>query len=447
MSEHHSIVQLGWVRNPESAVLPFLLGDASFILSISWDIQEYWLNPEKVTRLSGLLARFDGRLCCAISDKDDVMLQFGKLSACDSLEQLADNIAMPLIFLDQPLVLEPVDVPKPWGREIWFTGMEARGVSCAEGIPLPWIMSFSPLHLTGGPWTEPILLKILDPLAEEVFGDLYFEMHENKQEVYVVTHVDPAAWPEGEGCIKLGFDPSVVKTYESPESFLNAYKAAVLEYRGIRQTIDGLLDLQRTTLSLSKSEPVPLDTLKSWLSKVPQALIDEEHKKRRHMDRFTYMNRLKPGDVIKVPTLVPHSLQHGVRVIEFQSPHYERYILSFAQKVLTQDHWDTEEALKKAKLIFATEEVKVLQEKEDCRVEQLVMFDSFQAIRIMLEPEAVYELSPGTYAIAIGISGEAICGPKQLLPEQALYIPACSLPLSISCKEKSCLLIAQPITR
>jgi hypothetical protein len=35
-----------------------------------------------------------------------------------------------------------------------------------------------------------ILLKTLNPVADDVIGDLYYEMHEEKWEVYVVTEID-----------------------------------------------------------------------------------------------------------------------------------------------------------------------------------------------------------------------------------------------------------------
>ena len=63
------------------------------------------------------------------------------------------------------------------------------------------------------------------------------------------------------------------------------------------------------------------------------------------MDGFTSIKELRLGDVIKVPTWTPHSPQHGIRVIEFQTPTYERYIISFEQRVLTQEHWDSEHAI------------------------------------------------------------------------------------------------------
>ena len=36
---------------------------------------------------------------------------------------------------------------------------------------------------------------------------------------------------------------------------------------------------------------------------------------------FTDERALEVGDVIRVPTWVPHSLQQGVRVVEFQTPY------------------------------------------------------------------------------------------------------------------------------
>lgn len=67
---------------------------------------------------------------------------------------------------------------KPWGREIWFSGIEARGesgVDCAgEHQPLSLV-----LEKLGR--DEPVtLLKRLVPST----GNLYVEVHRTKHEVY-----------------------------------------------------------------------------------------------------------------------------------------------------------------------------------------------------------------------------------------------------------------------
>ena len=92
---------------------------------------------------------------------------------------------LPVLNLSAPLLLQTVSISKPWGREIWYTGIEERGVSrVTDGLfsaPLSWVLSVAPEHLVANCERQINLLKILDPLAEEVYGDLYFELHEEKQ--------------------------------------------------------------------------------------------------------------------------------------------------------------------------------------------------------------------------------------------------------------------------
>ena len=64
------------------------------------------------------------------------------------------------IDLTQPVRLESVDIAKPWGREIWFTGMEARGESLAvtptgERLPLSAYLAVDPSATCAD---QPVLL-------------------------------------------------------------------------------------------------------------------------------------------------------------------------------------------------------------------------------------------------------------------------------------------------
>jgi hypothetical protein len=163
------------------------------------------------------------------------------------------------------------------------------------------------------------LLKILDPSSTPVLGDLYFELHEEKREVYVVTHIDREAWPDGVGYIRYGFAPERVGQFANEAEFRSAYLAAVQAYESVRRALDSLPEGAEPDRELLALEPVL----------------------REGMNSFTGLRALRVGDVVEVPLLVPHALLHGVRTVEFQTPTYERKILSFAQKVLTQDHWDT----------------------------------------------------------------------------------------------------------
>lgn len=331
-----------------------------------------------------------------------------------SLATFAANNRVPWLCFSEPLRLAPVHIAKPWGQEIWYTGIEARGQSAvtAQGFftPLPWALGLLPDTLASGRDRSLILLKILDPLAEEVYGDLYFELHEQKQEVYVVTRIDERAWPEGEGAIRLGFAPDLRAQYPDDDAFKQAYLAAVSDYRHIRNKIDQQLDQCRRAAGIDLSAPVDAQTLLVWQQEIPGELRQEELRKRHRMDQFSALQPLRPGDVVKVPCRVPHALQHGVRTVEFQTPVYERKILSFAQKVLTQADWDTQVALDDIVLDeYVPPTLEVLCKTERLLVERVVMFDDFEVQRWYLSANLSTLLdTKEDYALLMLISGNMV---------------------------------------
>lgn len=303
------------------------------------------------------------------------------------------------VALDRPQRLESVQVNKPWGREIWFSGIEARGesgvVTGAGVLPLSHYLALAPRRLTG--LAPVILLKVLDPNPQPVIGDLYFEVHEEKREVYVVTHVDPTAWPDGSGRIRFGMNQALRRRYADDAAFRRAYLAAVRDYEQVRRAID-------TGEAVAPGHEAGL---------------------RAAMDAFTSLETLRVGDVVVVPNWLPHSLQHGVRVVEFQTPTYERYILSFAQRVLTQEHWDTADALARIRL-DRPPPPRFQQVGND--VEQIVAFDDFGVWRIRLAPGASQQLPshPG-YAMCMVVGGRVDVGGLELCAEQAAFVPGSAL--------------------
>lgn len=301
---------------------------------------------------------------------------------------------------NQPVQLLPVHIPKPWGQEIWYSGMEVRGESQValdgQNIDLSDYLARHPDAIHDQPL---LLLKVLDPKPQAVTGDLYFEVHEQKQEVYVVTHIDPEAWPDGHGQIRFGMNQSVRQRYQDDDAFRSAYRSAVGEYEQIRRQIDALRDQQ---------------------AEVEQPLIDAEAQAREVMDGFTALRALAVGDVVKVPTWTPHALQHGVRVVEFQTQTYERYIVSFAQKVLTQNHWDTDHALAHMHLdapaIEAFEQV-------GPGIERIAHFDDFNVWRCDGSLAGAITLPEHIpYAVAMALGNTRI-GDLALTSEQACLIP------------------------
>lgn len=331
---------------------------------------------------------------------------------------------------DAPWQLSPVSIAKPWGREVWFTGIEARGESAFVDnlgftIPLSWLLTLMPKTLLGASLPALTLLKILDPLPEPVFGDLYFEMHEQKQEVYVVTHVDSRAWPGGRGGIRFGFDQALRRQYASDRAFRQAYLDVVSQYENIRRAIDAQIDDMRIRDGVGVNAAVEADQQKQWMARVSPELAAAEADARAQMDRFAHVLPLRVGDVVKVPCFTPHSLLHGVTTVEFQTPVYERKILSFAQKVLTQSHWDTAEALSKISLDAPVNPPLVLVSESDGVVrEQVVQFDDFRVLRISLEAGASCQVESGYYRLVMVLSGVAQLDQQPVAEGQAFFVPA-----------------------
>lgn len=345
------------------------------------------------------------------------------------LQLLAKDLQMETFVAARPLPLQTVSIAKPWGQELWYTGIEARGVSCLGdteyATPIPWLQHFLHQYLQGQQCQDLILLKILDPLAEPVFGDLYFELHERKQEVYVVTHIDRRAWPDGVGRIKFGFCRQKQARFPSVTAFQQAYLEAVNAYRRVRLAIDEELDSLRESCGYGLNEPLPASSLRALLEQIEPELQRQELELRQEMDSFSGALELRVGDVLKVPCRVPHSLQHGVRTIEFQTPVYERKILSFAQKVLTQAHWDTEDALAGVDMDPAMPLPELLQQDAVVSIERVVDFSDFEVLRISLAAGGQYRMAlDGRYALMIGIEGAVCCAGRELAPEQAWLLPA-----------------------
>ena len=405
--------------------------DESAVLLLSFSYQQYWLE-DKPVELLAIYWFTAAAIRYGVVEKNAAEL--GNLQENTELSDAVfsewlEKHDISLFTLNESLPLQTVSIAKPWGQEIWYTGVEARGVACFGSIerrvPIPYLLAVMPSVLGAVEQRELVLLKILDPLPEEVFGDLYFELHREKQEVYVVTNIDQRAWPEGVGQMRMGFSPSKIAEAVDDGEFRQAFLKQVLAYREIRVRIDGLLDEKRQQEGYALNAEVPVEQLKRWLAEIPTELTREEKKLRQQMESFFGKLPLKPGDVVKVPLRVPHSLQHGVRTIEFQTPVYERRILCFAQKVLTQDHWDTEPGVEEMEIAEPSlPELKMISEQDGVCVEQVVEFSDFEVERVGLSDGQSYRLESDVYQLLIAIEGVLIVGEQQVAPEQALLLPA-----------------------
>ena len=154
-------------------------------------------------------------------------------------------------------------------------------------------------------------------------------------------------------------------------------------------------------------------------------LLERERELRAQMDSYIQLRPLRQGDVVTVPTGLPHGLLHGVRSIEFQTPVYERQILSFAQQVLTQDHWDTDQVLQEMLLEAPPEPpFTCLAREPGVRVERIVDYPDFEVRRIVVDPGAHYvQPTIDDYGLAIIAEGELALNGCHYQASQALFLP------------------------
>ena len=403
-------------------------GEAAVLL-VDFKMPQWWLESEPLLALVAIYAMEEGQTLYAVTDQ---AVSADEFEAHTRFSDWASSRKLAVFSSGRAMGLQQIHIPKPWGQEVWFTGVEERGVSgFTDGhytSPIPWVQAVAPNADAGPPGIPLVLLKILDPAPEEVVGDLYFELHEEKREVYVVTHVDRAAWPEGKGGIRFGFDAQRLAQAESHEAFRREYLQAVHDYERVRRQIDGLPDREV----------------------LPQQWLEEEQLKREQMNAFTHMHSLEVGDVVVVPLLMPHSLQHGVRTIEFQTPVYERQILSFAQKVLTQNHWDTANAVQQMRLTPPpVAPFELLSSRDDIVVERIVDFPDFEVRRVSIAAGSeLRHAVAGRYELLMLIEGELELDGLPLGPENAAFLPSEST-VELRCADPSqplILLLALPRT-
>jgi hypothetical protein len=342
----------------------------------------------------------------------------------------------------EPLRLAPCLIPKPWGREVWYTGIERRGrakVASATGeTELPYAIGMFPAPIVGEDERPPVLLKALEPHPGESAGDLYLEVHREKWEVYVVLDVDRTAWPDGVGRLRAGLDSALLERYRArhgaawEQAVGEDLLAAIRAYEPVRRRIDALLDDALRARGLDPAAGVPAALFDVVASALPAPLRQEERTLRLAVEAFLGNVPMGPGDVACLAPGVLHSLQHGVKVIEFQTPTYERLIAMFTQKVLTQPHWDTGEAIARMdKAAYTRTAPEPVHSAAGLTVERIVNFPGFQVFRHRLAPGATHPAAhrDGAYRVLIGIGGTGelmLPGGKtfELARETAYLLPA-----------------------
>ena len=164
------------------------------------------------------------------------------------IEAIAASKKATIIQPNKPLRLGKINIQKPWGFETWYTGVEKRGVVNVIDnngkTELPYSLNIFKKQILNNFPEELILLKKLNPSSQEIIGDLYYEMHEKKWEVYIVTEIDKSVWPKGKAVIKAGLNPKKIFEYKNRHGkdwkifLIKNFKKATNEYEKIRFEID-----------------------------------------------------------------------------------------------------------------------------------------------------------------------------------------------------------------
>jgi mannose-6-phosphate isomerase class I len=335
------------------------------------------------------------------------------------------------VDLQSPIELRSVDIEKPWGKEVWFTGIEKRGISNAvlsgKEYKLSTLISLLGDKFLEKKSPEPILLKILAPNSDPNFGNLYYELHTEKQEVYIVSKISDSIT---QGKMKYGISQEKMSSYNSLETFKSDFKQAVKNYETVRSEVESHLKTFRDKDNINENAAISASKLQTYYKKLEINLVTQEANAKKELESFVGWKELEVGDVVSVETHVPHSLQHGVEVIEFQTPVYERFIISFDQKVLTQSNWNVDEAFEVMKMTPPSNQpLQVLESNSDYSRESVVKFSDFNVERISISG-SLRVSNPQKHTLFYVLSGEVVVNVNEtknkLTPGKAYYLTSSS---------------------
>lgn len=331
----------------------------------------------------------------------------------------------------KPYRLSPIEIKKPWGKEVWYTGIERRGVSSLKTpsgyLPLHYVNAVLPKRLKGSAFdSDVILLKILKTKSN-ARGDLYIELHKKKEEVYVVDSIDQKVYKNKEAPLLYGMDEEKIK-----KMGLESYKKLLLDeitsYEKHREKVDAQFHelCQKEGIDLNACLDEKQDKL--LYGQIPKEIIQKDLKDYQKIRSFFGKSLLREGSVVRIEKGVPHSIPHGVRVVEFQNAYYERKIIAFNQKVLTQKRWDTKEALDVMKKSSPLNEPNIFYEGDNYLERELAKFEDYTVDEIVIHPgyrhvNYAADFYQILYCLGNSLEVETEMDSMMLQKSEAIFIP------------------------
>ena len=388
--------------------------DSKKVIAIKYPYHKYWIKgKESQTFLTAVCIYYQEEFLFIVDENllDEQIILKQYKDPKELYHFFKDHLEIEWISLLKGFHLHPVYIPKSWGQEIWYTGIEERGISLVKlgkkDVLFPYILSFCPQCIVNGDEKNIILLKVLDPLPDPNCGDLYFELHEKKKEVYIISEIDRSCYPNGKGKVKLGINQKEYQKHTDKEIFKQSMLKSIINYK---QTLDRIYDIVQNNYyrTTHQNDVSPIEYTKI-LKILPQTIQNDLAEKYAKVEEFCHFEEIEVGDVLTVNSLVPHSLLHGIKVVEFQTPYYERLIISFNQKVITQDDWDSKKAIS---LMDCTPQSKnleftLIENTENVIVEKIASFSDFVVKRIHLKNKhtSYQEIINGYYFLIICLQG------------------------------------------
>ena len=120
-------------------------GGPDGLLVVRFPLLQYWLPDSPAISLSAAYLQWEGRLTVAVTDQ---RLRDSGLAPAEQYAAWLAEHALASLEPGRVLQMQPLSIPKPWGQEIWYTGIEQRGISRfgdeTAGVPIPWLLPFLP---------------------------------------------------------------------------------------------------------------------------------------------------------------------------------------------------------------------------------------------------------------------------------------------------------------
>jgi hypothetical protein len=241
------------------------------------------------------------------------------------------------------------------------------------------------------------------------------------------------------GRLRAGLSPDAIERYRGrrgagwPDALAQDLLADIRAYEAVRRKIDARFDQALQARGRDPAQGVPAALHAELSAALPEELRAEERRLRAAVEDYLGTTPMPEGAVACLPPGMLHSLQHGVKVVEFQTPTYERLIAMFAQKVLTQRHWNTEAAVKLMhKAQYTPPRPELLEQGPGRTLERIVGFPEFEVQRLTLGPGAARPSGTAggaQYQLLIGVQGAGTMnvpgrGPTPIGKETVLLLPA-----------------------